>query len=49
MMMLSGGIERTERQWRSLLGAAGLTIVKIWHADDSSEGNEAVIECEKSP
>ena len=30
MMMYASGIERTERQWESLLDACGLEIAKIW-------------------
>ena len=30
MMSLSSGLERTERQWRTLLDSVGLEIVKIW-------------------
>jgi hypothetical protein len=40
MMTLACGVERTEKQWRELLDAAGLEIVKIW----SSPGVESVIE-----
>ncbi|KAI3397989.1 hypothetical protein diail_9966 [Diaporthe ilicicola] len=46
MMMANGGCERTETQWRRLISAAGLTIVRIWFSGDSSEGSEAVIECQ---
>jgi hypothetical protein len=39
--MTSGGLERTESQWETLLGEAGLQIMKIW----SKEGeNLSVIE-----
>lgn len=31
-MMTIGGIERTERHWRSLLGKSGFHIHKIWRA-----------------
>lgn len=47
MMLLSAGIERTQQQWQRLLESAGLKIVEVWLADNLSEGNEAVIECEK--
>ncbi|KAI8962263.1 putative O-methyltransferase [Daldinia sp. FL1419] len=30
MMAFNGGLERTERQWRDLLGKAGFDIIKIW-------------------
>jgi hypothetical protein len=39
--MTSGGLERTESQWETLLGEVGLQIMKIW----SKEGeNLSVIE-----
>ncbi|KAI4594720.1 hypothetical protein KJ359_007523 [Pestalotiopsis sp. 9143b] len=44
MLVLLGGIERTESQWKSLVESAGLEIVKIWYADETNEGSEAVIE-----
>lgn len=47
MVLLDGGYERTEVQWKKLIESAGLRIVKIWYADDTGEGSEAVIECEK--
>lgn len=47
MMVLNTGIERTEKQWKNLLESVGVKIVKIWSVGDISEGNEAVIECEK--
>lgn len=46
MLVLLSGIERTEKQWRSLVESAGLKIVKIWYAEETNEGSEAVIECE---
>jgi len=45
-MIMSSGIERDEKQWRTLLEQAGLKVVKIWRKEDIWEGNEAVIECE---
>ena len=38
MMVIGGAMERTEKQWRKLLGSVGLTIEKIWAAkqDDQS-------------
>lgn len=36
-MGLSGGMERTETQWRGLVSSAGLTIEKIWSLNDSTE------------
>ena len=41
MMGLHAGMERSEKQWRSLLGSAGLAIVKIWQV---LPGGESVIE-----
>ncbi|RYP08322.1 hypothetical protein DL764_001968 [Monosporascus ibericus] len=43
MKILARITERTEQQWRALLGAAGLKICKIWSA---GEGVESLIECE---
>ena len=45
MAMLTNfsGCERTERQWRALLEAAGFKIVKIWTYDP---GTESLIEAE---
>ncbi|KAI4177499.1 MAG: hypothetical protein LQ343_000480 [Gyalolechia ehrenbergii] len=37
MMGLSGGMERTESHWRTLLASAGLRIEKIWTLDDQTE------------
>ena len=44
MMSLVAGIERTESQWRSLLGRCGLEVVKIWR---SNGGPDAVIEAKQ--
>ena len=41
MMGLHAGMERSEKQWRTLLDSAGLEIVKIWQ---EVKGGEAVIE-----
>ncbi|KAI4224907.1 MAG: hypothetical protein L6R36_004307 [Xanthoria steineri] len=41
MMGLHAGMERSEKQWRTLLDSAGLEIVKVWQA---VKGGEAVIE-----
>ncbi|KAI0387392.1 putative O-methyltransferase [Hypomontagnella monticulosa] len=30
MLAFCGGMERTERQWRELLGKAGLEVVRVW-------------------
>ncbi|RYP16621.1 hypothetical protein DL765_005012 [Monosporascus sp. GIB2] len=43
MMLYFTYKERTEQDWRALLGAAGLKICKIWSA---GEGVESLIECE---
>ena len=42
MMMYASGIERTMRQWESLLETSGLEILKVWGVDS---GHEQVIEC----
>jgi hypothetical protein len=36
MLVLLGGRERTESQWRALLGAAGFTVTAISHHARSS-------------
>ncbi|KAB8251311.1 S-adenosyl-L-methionine-dependent methyltransferase [Aspergillus flavus] len=41
MMSIGSGMERSERQWRELLGAAGLEITGIW---SGSPGMESIIE-----
>ncbi|MCJ1264483.1 hypothetical protein MMC22_004355 [Lobaria immixta] len=41
MMILLGAMERTEKQWRKLLGSVGLTIEKIWTA---KQDDESIIE-----
>ena len=43
MMALGAVKERTERQWRGLLGQAGLTITGIWTFE---QGSESLIEAE---
>ena len=37
MMALTAVKERTEKEWRALLGQAGLMIVGIWTYDQASE------------
>lgn len=37
MLGLSGGMERTEAQWRDLAASAGLRVDRIWTLDDSTE------------
>ena len=41
MMALGAVKERTEKQWRTLLGEAGLRVVGIWTYD---QGTESLIE-----
>ncbi len=41
MMAICAGMERTETQWRTLLGEAGLRINKVWA---HSSGAESLIE-----
>ncbi|KAH8885725.1 S-adenosyl-L-methionine-dependent methyltransferase [Thozetella sp. PMI_491] len=48
MVLFGGGIQRTEGQWKTLIEAAGLKVVKIWFAESVNEGAEAIIECEKA-
>lgn len=38
MLTLCSGMERTESQWRELVGQAGLRIVNIWRPEGDSEG-----------
>lgn len=42
MMAYFNAMERTERQWRVLLDAVGVDVVKIWRFEGG--GTEAVIE-----
>lgn len=47
MMVMVGGRERTEREWRQLLGSLGLDIVDIWQppaAMGGGSGGEGIIE-----
>lgn len=44
MLMLLSGMERSESQWKGLLGSVGLEIKKIWRTNGISE---AVIEAKK--
>lgn len=41
MMAVLGSMERSEKQWRDLLGRAGLEIAKIWSKE---AGSESIIE-----
>ncbi|MCJ1426479.1 hypothetical protein MMC29_004382 [Sticta canariensis] len=43
MMVILGGIERTETQWRQLLDSVGLKIVDIWVME---EGADSIIEAD---
>ena len=43
MMALGAVKERTEKQWRNLLGEAGLRVVGIWTLE---QGAESLIEAE---
>ena len=43
MMALGAVRERTETQWRDLLGQAGLTVTGIWMDE---QGTESLIEAE---
>ena len=43
MMALGAVKERTEKQWRTLLGEAGLKVVGIWTYE---QGTESIIEAE---
>ena len=43
MMSMCAGVERTERQWRSLLDSVGLEVVKIWRADGAESVIEAIL------
>lgn len=38
MMALHGGVERSERQWKALLEAAGLEIIKFYYVGVKGEG-----------
>ena len=42
MMAMLAAMERSEQQWRELLGSVGLRILKIWTAEIESE---RIIEC----
>ena len=37
MMVLFGGMERTEIQWRAILQASGLDLVRVWSLVGASE------------
>lgn len=42
MMAMLAAMERSEQQWRDLLGSVGLKILNIWTAEIDSE---RIIEC----
>ncbi|KAL4926436.1 S-adenosyl-L-methionine-dependent methyltransferase [Aspergillus undulatus] len=44
MMMLFGGMERTESQFRELLLSTGLELVTIWRSKGPSKNNEGLLE-----
>ncbi|OJJ96619.1 hypothetical protein ASPACDRAFT_1890997 [Aspergillus aculeatus ATCC 16872] len=46
MMSIGAGVERSERQWRDLLGKAGLEVTGIWN---TNPGMESVIEAVIKP
>ena len=37
MMSIAAGMERTEDQWKQLLGSVGLEIEKIWTGEGETE------------
>lgn len=44
MMVVNGGLERSERQWAELLAEAGFEVVQFWQKYPDSEGIiEAII------
>ena len=43
MMALHSGMERSERQWRALLGGAGLEVVKVSFPREHGNG-EGIVE-----
>ena len=38
MMYLHSGMQRSEREWRELVEAAGLRVVKVWYPDGDGDG-----------
>ena len=42
MMAMLAAMERSEQQWRDLLGSVGLKILNIWTAEIDSE---RIVEC----
>ncbi|KAF1357755.1 S-adenosyl-L-methionine-dependent methyltransferase [Lizonia empirigonia] len=44
-MMNIGALQRTEGQWRDLVGSVGLEINGIWWEEEGTRGRRALIEC----
>lgn len=42
MMCFNAGMERTERQWKELLGKVGLEVIKVWPPPE--EGSGGIVE-----
>lgn len=42
MMVFNGGMERTRRQWRDLLGRAGFEVLGVWESGE--EGADGIVE-----
>lgn len=44
MMNMFSSLERTDKQWLSLLERAGFKVVKVWRSDDQGTGSNALFE-----
>ncbi|KAJ4369437.1 hypothetical protein N0V86_009271 [Didymella sp. IMI 355093] len=44
-LMNLGALERTEEQWRALVGGVGLKVKGIWWEPEGTKGRRALIEC----
>jgi hypothetical protein len=44
-MMNLGSSERTEGQWKELVGRVGLEIKGMWWEEEGTAGKKALIEC----
>lgn len=44
-LMNLGALERTEEQWKALVGSVGLEIKGIWQEEERMKGRRALIEC----
>lgn len=44
-LMNLGALERTEEQWRALIGGVGLEVRGIWWEKEGTKGRRALIEC----